>query len=476
MSLKYYFLIIALFSSFFLLTEHASVHAVTTTTKHAANATSSTVECTWSNPTNATGDTTQSLTSCNLGGGPKSTGILTLTNFGFSQQDIPIGASIEGVQIEVEWNADSGISDTQVHLTKNGSDSVGTNKATSTNQTSKAFTSYGSNSDAWGASLTDSDLRSTSFGIRLQYSKSGGKPSSVSVYRARTTVIYSMPTVTLASSGDQLPSVTAPANNQYLGGAFTLQADITGATLTALNLTQAGSLDTQYLSNIDVYYETTQTCQYDGTEALFGTAAGFSANDTVIAGSTSISTDQICFYVTYDLDVEAVADETIDLQLIEASDVVIDVGQVAAAQFPIAISGLTTIAQPAIISVSVSPGSFEYGLISSESQRSTLDLSPSVTQIITNESTVPIDLQIRGAVTECPWQLATTAANNQYIHKFSLNAGQNWNTISTEYAQLISNFSVDATADLDLQITTPTTTNCFEEQSVPVTIQAVEAE
>src|SRR5213075_329680 len=89
------------------------------------------------------------------------------TNAGFS---IPGGSTIDGIVCEVEVACDvsGAMQDFTVHLTKNGSADVGSEKADATTYpTSDAYKTYGSSSDLWGATWTASDINSANFGLKF---------------------------------------------------------------------------------------------------------------------------------------------------------------------------------------------------------------------------------------------------------------------------------------------------------------------
>lgn len=91
------------------------------------------------------------------------------TNFGFDAF-VPAGATIDGILVRIRRYADSGagINDCQLYLW-NGSANIGDNKAAvavpwPTTLTDKT---YGGASDKWGATLTDTLIRSSGFGVQL---------------------------------------------------------------------------------------------------------------------------------------------------------------------------------------------------------------------------------------------------------------------------------------------------------------------
>ena len=132
-----------------------------------------------------------------------------------------------------------------------------------------------------------------------------------------------------------------------------------------------------------------------------------------------------------------------------------------------------TVTTTTIVSVSVSDGAISYGTIPASSTKSTCDLND--TQIVTNNGNVAETFNIMGS-NSANWTLGTTPGSEVYVHKFSTSSCP-WTTgtaLTTSYQPMATNIAPNATTTLNLQITTPTATNYFNQQSVNVTIQAVQ--
>lgn len=97
-------------------------------------------------------------------------------NYGFS---IPSGSTIDGILVTFERYGvyGSGHSrDENLNLTKDGSTSIGTNKAdvgVNWNQFTESTFNYGSSSDLWGTTWTDSEINSSNFGVRFRATATG---------------------------------------------------------------------------------------------------------------------------------------------------------------------------------------------------------------------------------------------------------------------------------------------------------------
>lgn len=119
----------------------------------------------WTNPGNivSSNNTYASCTVPSTGG--STTNYIKGTNFGFS---IPSGATIDGIIVEVERvDTNYNVTDSTAKLVK-ADTIVGTNKALAGqwSNTEGVFT-YGSSTDLWGTSWTDTDINATNFGFVL---------------------------------------------------------------------------------------------------------------------------------------------------------------------------------------------------------------------------------------------------------------------------------------------------------------------
>ncbi len=150
---------------------------------------------TWSNPGNITSsDNAKATATVNA----TVTHYLKGTNYGFS---IPSGATIDGIVVEIEKSANQSTrgTDSRVRIIKGGT--IGSTDKSSVVRwpatASEAYTTYGSSSDLWGETWTDSDINGSTFGATIAGSSTAGKSSVVlSVDHIRITVYY-----TAAASG-----------------------------------------------------------------------------------------------------------------------------------------------------------------------------------------------------------------------------------------------------------------------------------
>lgn len=143
----------------------------------------------WNNPSNIVSSNNTRAFAANA-----NTQYLKATNFGFS---IPGGATIDGIVVEIERyctdSASNNAKDLEVKIVKGGS-IQSTNRAdlASNWPLSDAYATYGSSTDLWGTTWTDSDINSSSFGvvIRADIVNFGKGTVLAEVDHVRITVYY----------------------------------------------------------------------------------------------------------------------------------------------------------------------------------------------------------------------------------------------------------------------------------------------
>jgi len=300
---------------------------------------------------------------------------------------------------------------------------------------------------------------------------SGIKDARISVIELRQQYI------TVGTTGTQTSSVYNSSNNNYIGGAFTFVRSTGTANITQIIVKDTGTVNANSnLSNLKLYYETAGTCNYDGNETLFGTASSFNSSDqATVTGTLATETSQICVYAVLDVGSGASSGETIELEISNPeTDITVSSGVVVGTS-AVAISGTTTITQNEIISISISDGSVNYGVITASGTKNTITLSD--TQIVTNDGNVTENFNIKGYNASgggCTWSLVSgIPGNDQYKQEFSTNSGSSWTYLETDYKSLATGITSTNNINLDLQITMPSQSSCFGEQSVNITIQAV---
>jgi hypothetical protein len=128
------------------------------------------------------------------------------------------------------------------------------------------------------------------------------------------------------------------------------------------------------------------------------------------------------------------------------------------------------------ISVTVTDGSVSYGTISAGSSKSTIASDLNDTQTATNNGNVAEDFNIKGQ-DSANWTLSSSAGTDQYVHKFCTDTcgtpPTNFTALTTNYQSLATNQAAAGAQTFDLQITVPSPSTVFTQQSVDVTVQAV---
>jgi hypothetical protein len=129
-----------------------------------------------------------------------------------------------------------------------------------------------------------------------------------------------------------------------------------------------------------------------------------------------------------------------------------------------------------IISISISDGTVDYGIMSLNSWKSTLELSD--TQTATNTGNVNENFKIKGKNSD-NWTLSSSQGDEQYVHQFCNDTDKdcsspptNYTPLTTSYQDLDTNIPPSGTVDFQLRLGTPTATTHYTEQDVDVTLLA----
>lgn len=131
----------------------------------------------------------------------------------------------------------------------------------------------------------------------------------------------------------------------------------------------------------------------------------------------------------------------------------------------------------ATIAVSLSTdGSISYGTLPSGDITDTTSGDLNDTQIVTNDSSIPVDLNIKtgSAVGGTSWGINSSPGVNKYVHEFSTNGGSGWTKFITSdsYQLLASGVAVAGSQPFDLRITLPTASDGVG-KSINIVVQAV---
>ncbi len=157
------------------------------------------------------------------------------------------------------------------------------------------------------------------------------------------------PTITVSSSGSLVPYLSANTTQDFAGGAFTLIRDVGTASVTSIKVHNSGSINAQTdLVNMIIYYKQEAACEttLPGSAIQFNSTPGsFNASgDSTVTGAISVSTSQVCVYVTLDVGAGASPAQTIILQITNPStDLIVSTGTVGPAS-NVAIAGSIKVA------------------------------------------------------------------------------------------------------------------------------------
>lgn len=149
----------------------------------------------WSVPGNAATSNNGYTQAVSIGGVQVSN-YLDVRNLGFS---IPSGATIDGIVVEIEkkatypGGAPDYVKDNIIKLVKGGT-VVGSNLADTATRwgTSDSYISYGSSSNLWGTTWTDSDINGSSFGVVISASNNTTSKINCNAFidHVRITIYY----------------------------------------------------------------------------------------------------------------------------------------------------------------------------------------------------------------------------------------------------------------------------------------------
>lgn len=177
----------------------------------------------------------------------------------------------------------------------------------------------------------------------------GGESTNSDSWAGMTLVVRPRHDITVAATGTQTSTVYSGTTDNYVGGAFTFVRSADSADVTQIIVSDTGTINADSnLSNLDLYYETTGSCSYDGGETLFGTASSFSSEAATVTGTMAVGTSQVCIYAVVDVADAAGNGDTIEIQITNPStQVTVSAGAVTPAT-TVAISGTTTVTKSQI--------------------------------------------------------------------------------------------------------------------------------
>jgi hypothetical protein len=151
--------------------------------------------------------------------------------------------------------------------------------------------------------------------------------------------------VTIADSTLDQPEYVLEGATSIVMGAFTFVASTSDATVTAITISEAGTVNaSSSLSNVKLYAQEEGTCSFEGSSQI-GTTQSFNASEDATFSSLSLlvgTITQQCVFVVLDVDSDAGGGNTIEIEITASGDVSITDASVTGS-FPVQFSGTTTI-------------------------------------------------------------------------------------------------------------------------------------
>jgi hypothetical protein len=168
--------------------------------------------------------------------------------------------------------------------------------------------------------------------------------------------------ITVSATGTQTAALERLVTNQYVGGAFVVRDSSGSRTVTAITITETGTVDAQTgLDNIRLYYDSDTSAPYNcESESYSGSELQFGATDTdgfssangssSFSGSVTVSTTSaLCVYTVVDVIAGATNGDTLELSIASAGggDLTVSTGSVNPND-PVTIDGASTIQGPEV--------------------------------------------------------------------------------------------------------------------------------
>ena len=216
-------------------------------------------------------------------GAGNATAVLVGDDFGFTDEDIPVGSTITGIEARIKVSRWPYVVAVQrFSLRKVVSTNVGDNKAGSFPTIAQSLTKYtlGGAADLWGTTWSEADVKAAGFGVAFQVSNPDGKYSTTCYVDCIEARIHFTPPVSA-------PVVTANSASAIAGVGGTVQMAATntptswslpGSPPTGVSINSSGLVTWTTATPAGVYSITVRATNAggngDGTLTLTITAAG----------------------------------------------------------------------------------------------------------------------------------------------------------------------------------------------------------
>lgn len=217
---------------------------------------------------------------------------LRFRNFGFTTSDVPSGETILGIEVRIERKQTLATAyDHTVKLahhttTTDGTDEVGTNQASATIwPTSDGVATYGGATNLWGATLTDTQIRSVNFSVDLNVTQTGSTNNLIYVDHVEMRVHY-------GSAVSLAPSLLTNSNSFYAPTlALNLSASLfsNAQTFYAAVISQPYPVQPPLLSNSQTFYGSTVSVGLVALQPALHTNAQSFFGPTVAPGPVTLA-------------------------------------------------------------------------------------------------------------------------------------------------------------------------------------------
>lgn len=200
------------------------------------------------------------------------TAYLAATNYGFN---LPLGAKVEGIKVEIERHGDGQTQDGSVKLIKGNAIVGGERGQGGSWPTSDAVATYGGETDLWGTTWTREEINSAGFGVGIAAVTYNSHVARVD--HIKITVYYTTGDVGSASAlvtgGDAASAlrVTSGLGGAYMNSTASFApAGNFSAELWASSVPVAGAVDEYVLHSASLRLSWTATQRFYRLEALIG--------------------------------------------------------------------------------------------------------------------------------------------------------------------------------------------------------------
>lgn len=370
------------------------------------------------------------------------------STFNFS---VPSNATIKGIAVAVRGHYDStsGTNTFCSFLSPDGGTSWTAGQNTSDVNTSDVTNTLGSSSDTWGRTWSPTEFNNTNFKLRVMPLVSSTARDAFIDFMT-VTVYYDQPS--------NAPTLDSPSNAA------------TGVSTSPTFLMTATDPDSDNLSYKVTIYSNSACTSVVQTNDEASSSTGWLGTNTTCSSPASCYTSgmQASFTVQTPLSANTQYWWKASAKDPDGTGTFVDSS---------ACNSFTT----ALVSVSVADGSVGYGIVPIGTSVNTTASGLNDTQTVTNDGNGAEDFSIKGQ-NSANWALGVTTGADQYVESFCTtgtgspdpcDASPTWTALTTNFQALATNVAALGSQKTDFQISMPSSTSTFTQQSADITVQAV---